>query len=216
MCNDSCRILHETKCLQQREHRTSASSGRQFWSIHFWWWCCCWCCGLVWLLLFSTPGPPDAGPPEISLFSLSRHNFHSFFPLLGFSWNFGGVLKTGTKEDPTPCLQCPFQDGGEAEIRTARVLPVDWRCKVCTTMVALEVTGKEEELATALARNSWMKLACSQDALQLCQQTIATLFCDANETCPEVEVNSKYVDDLSCEGFVADLDPGKSILIVEQ
>ena len=53
-----------------------------------------------------SPGPPSPGPPsdgrpsdglpKMSLFSLSRHMFLSFFPLLGvFSWNFGGVLKTG-------------------------------------------------------------------------------------------------------------------------
>ena len=42
------------------------------------------------------PDPPSAGSAGLPslFFSLSRHNFLSFFPLLGvFSWNFGGVLK---------------------------------------------------------------------------------------------------------------------------
>ena len=38
-------------------------------------------------------GAPKGGRPEIPrFFSLSRHNFHSFFSWV-FSWNFGGVLK---------------------------------------------------------------------------------------------------------------------------
>ena len=46
-----------------------------------------------------TPNPPDL--PICSSFSLACHNFHSVFPLLGvFSWNFGGVLKTGTRNSP--------------------------------------------------------------------------------------------------------------------
>ena len=50
-----------------------------------------------------TPEPetwaPKGGEPKFfgAFFPLSSHNVHSFFPLLGvFSWNFGGVLKTGT------------------------------------------------------------------------------------------------------------------------
>ena len=74
--------------------------------------CCCVvvCClllfGVVWCGPPSPgpllPGPPSPEPPKISrFFSLSRHNFHSFFPLLGvFSWNFGGVLK---HQDPEKC-----------------------------------------------------------------------------------------------------------------
>ena len=38
---------------------------------------------------------PSAGPPKISRFFLSRHNFRSFLPSLGaFSWNFGGVFES--------------------------------------------------------------------------------------------------------------------------
>ena len=37
-------------------------------------------------------GPEGWGAKKLSLFPRSRHNFLSFFPLLGvFSWNFGGV-----------------------------------------------------------------------------------------------------------------------------
>ena len=36
----------------------------------------------------------DPTAQNVALFSLSRHIFHSFFPLLGvFSWNFGGVFE---------------------------------------------------------------------------------------------------------------------------
>ena len=55
--------------------------------------------------------PPSTGPPSgplcrtaqnFALFSLSRHNFHSFFSLLGvLSWNFGGVFEGW---DPQMCM----------------------------------------------------------------------------------------------------------------
>ena len=39
-------------------------------------------------------GPKGGGPKFRSFFSLSRHNFLSFFTLLGvLSWNFGGVFE---------------------------------------------------------------------------------------------------------------------------
>ena len=42
----------------------------------------------------SSAGPPSAGSQNLAFFSLSRHNFLSFFffSLLGvFAWNFGGA-----------------------------------------------------------------------------------------------------------------------------
>ena len=52
-----------------------------------------------------TPPPSDRRKFR-SFFSLSRHNFHSFFSLLGVSLNFGGVL-----EAPGPCV-CTRSPGG--------------------------------------------------------------------------------------------------------
>ena len=54
-----------------------------------------------------SPGPSSAGPHKISLFSLSRHNFHSF--LLGvFSWNFGGVFEgRGLEHHPNSTKRPP-------------------------------------------------------------------------------------------------------------
>ena len=60
------------------------------------WWAnfCLW---LMWDCRADCPSAGTALPrtaQKFALFSLSRHNFHSFFPLLGvFSRNFGGVLK---------------------------------------------------------------------------------------------------------------------------
>ena len=50
----------------------------------------------------SSTGPPSAGPPKISLFfSLSRHNFHSFF----LSWgSFRGILVVVEGRDPQKCM----------------------------------------------------------------------------------------------------------------
>ena len=71
----------------------------------------CWACSTFLLHGPSSAGtPPDPaphGPPSprtaqnFALFSLSRHIFLSFFPLLGvFSWNFGGVFEG---RDPQMC-----------------------------------------------------------------------------------------------------------------
>ena len=97
-----------------------------------------------------------------------------------------------------------FQDRSEAKVRTARVLPVGERCKVCTTMAALEVTCKEEELATELTCNSWISFA--DKMLSSCaSRSSRRSSLMPNETCSEVEGHSKNVDNLSCKGLIADL-----------
>ena len=67
---------------------------------------------------------------SISLFSLSRHGFHSFFPLLGvFSWNFGGVFE-GRDHEWTGHKPQLIKDGRRTQCNTTN----EWcraRCEIC-------------------------------------------------------------------------------------
>ena len=85
---------------------------------------------LRWTIVRGTPlrrTPLRQTTQNFALFSLSRHNFRSFFPLLGvFSWYFEGLSNFG----PPPfgphffCVRCPHPSGPPPTRATAPAPPL--------------------------------------------------------------------------------------------
>ena len=111
------------RCRQNQCFKVSTAFGQTTFGQNWCVWCVlCWVSPIVCVVcskflvgvfkIFHPPDGPSAGPPKISLFfSLLRHNYHSFFPLLGvLSWNFGGVFE-GRDPEMGPTLQGPIFPG---------------------------------------------------------------------------------------------------------